>query len=108
MGPLERFLQRQTVIKLNMTIPSWPMPMFNITISRKFVFVFVCKIFCFSRKSYLCGHYIEGLNDQVMLSLMTWCSREFREQIMQGDGSCIFTGEGAGHCDVAPDSKGQL
>ena len=43
---------------------------------------------------------IEGLNDRLTPSIMTRRSGEFREQIVQRDGSCVITGQRAGCCDA--------
>ena len=50
---------------------------------------------------------LNGLNDRVTSSSTARRSGEFREQIVQRDGSCVITGELAGRCNAAPDSKGQ-
>jgi hypothetical protein len=52
---------------------------------------------------------IEGLNDQLTPSIMTQRSGEFREQIVQRDGSCVITRKAAEICDAAhliPRAKG--
>jgi hypothetical protein len=54
---------------------------------------------------------IAGLNDRVTPSVLTRRGGEFREQIVQRDGSCVITGKRAGRCDAAhliPRVKGDM